>query len=420
MTLTREGYLPRIADQELRSLLETYGALSIEGLRWCGKTWLALNHANSVSYLMDANTRILAEHDTANVLTGETPHVIDEWQELPGIWDAVRFAVDQDPARGRYLLTGSVVKPSAEIRHSGIGRIAPIRLRTMSLYESGDSSGAISLKALLEGKQIESSKSMVSIQDIVRIACCGGWPVNVSSTPEDPYRLPFDYLNSVIENDVPQKEIPVRDTSKFRHFLASLARSNATIVKNTTIHDDVRSIEGEFSTNTLASYLQTLRDLFILEEIPGWNPQSRSKARILSSPKRLFADPSLAVAALGTTYHKLLDDLPAFGNIFEGLCIRDLLIYAQANNARVFHYRDNSKLEVDAIVEARDGSWAAFEIKLGAKGLASGAASLIRLKEKMLSAGTPKPSALIVLTGSQISQRREDGVVVVPITLLKP
>jgi predicted AAA+ superfamily ATPase len=418
MTLTKIGYRPRIVDAQISRSLRTFGAISLDGPRWCGKTWTALNHANSVSYLMDANTRTLAEIDPLTALSGESPHAVDEWQEVPAIWDAARFAVDQDKKRGRFLLTGSVTRPEEGVSHSGIGRISRMRMRTMTLFESGDSSGAISLKAILCGEKPMAGKSDLDIRGVIDMACRGGWPASLDAEAENPFAIPFDYLDSIVSNDVPERKT-VREVSKFRYFLASLARNNATIVKNSTLHNDVQSAAGEFSANTLAAYLQVLQELFVLEEIPGWAPRIRSKARVLSSPKRMFADPSLAVAALGATPEKLMSDLQAFGGIFEGLCLRDLLVYAGASDARVFHYRDNSGLEVDAILENRDGSWGGFEIKLGGKETLNGVKSLLRLKEKIEKDGGEPPGCLAVLTGAQLAMSREDGVLVIPISMLR-
>lgn len=418
MSLANAHYKLRILDQKISRYLKTFGAISVEGPRWCGKTWTVLNQANSIAYLMDNAVRTLAELDTAAALSGAAPHAIDEWQEIPALWDAVRFAVDKNPKRGQFLLTGSVIRPQS-IRHSGIGRIARVRMRTMSLYESGDSSGLISLKALLAGKKPRAGRGNLSIQRLAMLACRGGWPINLSARIADPLALPVDYLNNLVTNDIPGKNIAVRETAKFRHFLAALARNNATPVKNATLHKDVQAVEGEFSANTLAAYLQILRDLYILEEIPGWRPQIRSKARILSIPKKIFTDPSLAAAALGVTPKKLLSDLPAFGGIFEGLCLRDLLVYAEANDARVFYYRDNSALEVDAIIEKSDGDWGAFEIKLGGREIDRAAKNLLRLRDKMARDGARKPRCLAVLTGAELALQRADGVSVVPISMLK-
>jgi predicted AAA+ superfamily ATPase len=419
MTLTNKGYRPRIIDALIADYLQTFGAVSVEGPKWCGKTWTTLNHANSASFLMDKNTKTLAEITPTSALEGAKPHAIDEWQEVPAIWDSVRFAVDQDTDRGQFLLTGSVTPPKEGMRHSGIGRIARLKMRTMSLFESGESSGSISLNNLLDGKGIKAGRSNLSLYDLIDVACRGGWPVNVSAAVKSPFKIPTDYLNSIILGESPEPGIQIRNEAKFAFLLSSLARNNATTVKNATLHNDVQSAAGEFSAKTLASYLRLLLNLYIIEEIPGWYPRVRSKTRVLSGSKRLFTDPSLAVAALGATPSTLRKDIQAFGGIFEGMCLRDLMIYAEANDARVFHYRDNSQLEVDAIVEKRDGSWGAFEIKLGGSGINDGAKALLSLRRKLRNAGATEPICLVVLTGSEIGMKREDGVNVVPIGMLR-
>ncbi len=424
MTLTEKGYKKRLIDKKMKQLLDTFGAISIEGPKWCGKTWTMLNHSNSVSYLMDETTRMLAEINSKTALEGEYPHAIDEWQVVPSIWDAVRFTVDKNVKRGQFLLSGSVTPPEKGRLHSGIGRISTVRMRTLSLYESGDSTGDISLKDLMDGIEVLPKRSKLEVEDLISLSCKGGWPLNLGIEIESPFELPKDYLNSVINNNFADSDdmqvIRIREKEKFRFFLASLARNNASIVKNATIHNEVNKATDEFSKSTLAEYLQHLRNIFLLEEIPGWHPQIRSTTRILSSPKRFFTDPSLAVAALGANPGSLIKDMQTFGGIFEGLCLRDLLIYSEAISSRVFHYRDDSNLEVDAIIEKEDGAWGAFEIKLGGKSSINVAAkSLLKLRDKMIKAGSPKPVCMVVLTASQASLPREDGVMVVPIGMLK-
>jgi len=408
-------------DNKLKEGLKTFGAILLEGPRWCGKTWMMLNHANSVAYLMQTNTRILAENEISTALEGKQPHAIDEWQEVPEVWDAIRFAVDQKPQRGQYLLTGSVTRKKAKkkVHHSGIGRIARMKLRTLSLYESGESTGAISLAELLAGKKCQAAQSKIALSELIEITCRGGWPITLSGEVKAPLELPYDYLEGLLDSDFEDYDIKIREPQKFRYFLAALARNTAAPVKNVTLHDDVQTAAGEFSAKTLTAYLQILRDFFILEELPGWDPAIRSKARVLSSPKRFFADPSLAVAALGTNPEKLHQELPVYGSLFENLCLRDLLVYAEASNARVSYYRDNSGLEVDAIVETREGAWGGFEVKLSARGIEAGARSLLRLKEKIQRAGGSAPVCLAVLSGSAVAHQREDGVWIIPITLLR-
>jgi predicted AAA+ superfamily ATPase len=272
----------------------------------------------------------------------------------------------------------------------------------------------------MAGKSFKATEADSSLELIAELACRGGWPSIVSNKPKLPYEVARNYLSSIVAQDTSVTLPAIREREKFRRLLVSLARNNATIVKNPTLQNDVQATEGGFSTATLASYLQLLRDLFILDEIPGWNPQLRSKARLLSYPKRMFCDPSLAAAALGATPDKLLGELPLFGMLFEGLCLRDLLVYAEAQGARVYHYRDNANLEVDAIVELPDGSWGGFEIKLGGQNsIGLGAKSLLRLQKKLSGTGLSTPHCLVVLTASNVAYHREDGVSVVPITALR-
>jgi predicted AAA+ superfamily ATPase len=419
MALTRESYRSRIIDSRIRTLLGTFGAISVEGPRWCGKTWTTLNHANSAVFLMDRDTKTLAELNPANILSGEKPHAIDEWQEVPAIWDAVRHGVDMNPGPGQYILTGSVTKPFDKISHSGAGRIARIRMRTMSLFETGDSVGAVSLEALFEKADFAPMKVDMPVRRIIDIACRGGWPASLHEDIAEPLELPRSYMQNLVDNNLSESGRRPRDAEKLSLLLASLGRNNATIVKNATLHNDIQSAAGEISGKTLSSYLQLLRDLFLLEELPGWRPDIRSKARILSVPKRFFCDPSLAVVALGATPEKLFSKMQVFGLVFEGLCLRDLLIYSDAMGAEVFHYRDNSHLGVDAVIETRDGRWAGFEIKLGETEVNKGAAALRRLRDKIVGSGGEAPAFLAVLTAGGVAMRREDGVLAIPISALK-
>ena len=414
-----EKYLHRTIDPKISEYLQIFGALSIEGPKWCGKTSTMKHHTLSHSNLMDASTRTLAEADPKSVLLGANPHGIDEWQEIPAIWDIVRNDVDERHEKGLYILTGSV-KPwkKKEIKHSGVGRIARMHMRPMTLFESNDSTGKTKLRDLMDGIAPVPHKSDMEIHDLIEVACRGGFPESLALTGNARYVLPKEYLDTTIESEIPRTDSVIKDKRKFRLLLTALSRGNASIIKNSTLHNDVQSAAGEFSTATLSSYLNIMRDLYLLEEIPGWAPQIRSKTRLLSSPKRMLVDPSLVVAALGTTSEKLYKDFQAFGTIFEGLCLRDLLVYADAIDAEVYHYRDNSNLEVDAIVEKRDGTWGAFEIKLGGRGIDQGAKSLLQLRDKMDRQGHSVPVTLTIITGSGICMTRPDGVNVVPISTL--
>ncbi|MDR0886122.1 MAG: DUF4143 domain-containing protein [Clostridiales Family XIII bacterium] len=416
--MKNRNYVNRVIDDTLNEKLDTFGALLIEGPKWCGKTWTMEHHSQSVTRLMDHSTKLLAELDPATALLGEKPHGIDEWQVVMSVWDEVRNAVDQNPVRGQFLLTGSVTPSVKTVEHSGIGRISRLRMRTLSLYESGISQGEISLSSLLACDNITPAKTEKNIHDIILAACIGGWPISLSANIRNPQELAYDYLDGLT---VPEENgnVSIRNIPQFKALLTSLARNSASIVKSGTLHNDISKATEDISGKTLSSYLQHLRNSFILEEIPGWNPVIRSKARLLSSPKRFLTDPSLAVAALGAYPEMLINDLQAFGGIFEGLCLRDLLIYADANKSKVYHYRDNSDLEVDAIIEMRDGAWSGFEIKLGGSDIEKGTESLIRLKKKIVRDGGKEPNSLCVITGTDIAYQQENGVYIIPITMLK-
>ena len=419
MALTNETYKRRLIDLKLEKYLGIFGAVSVEGPKWCGKTWTVLNHANSVIYLMDKNSRSLAEIDLASALAGDTPHAIDEWQEIPEIWDAVRHAVDRTTEKGRFLLTGSVTPPKEGVLHSGVGRISRLRMHTMTVYESGKSTGEISMGAILSGKSIKPGVSECKPIDLATLACVGGWPGSLYLETDQALEIPKDYLRAVIDTKTSSGKDRIRNSQPFQILLAALARNNASIVTNSTLHNELQSAAGGISGDTLSAYLGLLREQYIIEEIPGWNPRIRSKTRMLTSQKRFFTDPSLAAAAQGASPEIYLNDWQSFGGIFEGLCLRDLQVYAELSGATLYHYRDNSNLEADAIMEFPDGTWAAFEIKLGEKETLKGVKTLLRLKEKITGAGHLPPRCLVVLTGSGLAQKRDDGVYTIPVTMLR-
>jgi predicted AAA+ superfamily ATPase len=369
--------------------------------------------------MTDKNSKLLAEIDPASALTGQTPHTIDEWQEIPGIWDTVRHAVDQSRNKGNFILTGSVTPPKGKILHSGTGRFSRIRMYTMTLHESGKSTGEISFSAVLSGEKINPGISTSTSMELSTLACVGGWPGNLTLDTNSALEIPKEYLKSIVDTKTASGKNKIRNKQKFRSLLSSLARNSASIVTNSTLHNEVQSAVGEFSGDSLSTYIQILRDQFILEEIPGWNPAIRSKTRMLTNPKRFYTDPSLAAAALGASPEIFLSDWQSFGGIFEGLCLRDLKVYAESLGAELYHYRDNSNLKVDAIIEFADASWAAFEIKLGESGIAKGVKSLLNLKDKIMRSGHMPPRCLAVITGNGIAQKREDGVYVLPICMLR-
>jgi len=431
MSLKKDGYIPRIIDTEIEEMLKISGAILIEGPKWCGKTWTSLNHANSVTYIMDTSgeysNKQLALLNPASILTDNKPQLIDEWQEVPSIWDAVRFDIDQNPGRGKYILTGSVLPPDNSYLHSGVGRIASIRMRPMTLFESADSTGQISLKSIFDGDSIEPFLVNMDILRLIDVTIRGGWPETLKLPSEKAGKVAINYINAIVKNELFREDQPNRNKIKLRRLLRSLARNNATTAAITTLSADVdgdlRRTQNEkeihLSRVSVVDYIKDLADIFIIDEIPPWNPEIRSKTIMRQAPKRLFTDPSLAIAALNANRNRLLQDLNTYGFMFENLCLRDLAVYAGYYEGSLFHYRDNSDLEVDAIIEMPDGSWGAFEIKLGEYQVETAAGTLNRMKEKIVSAGGEPPACLVVLTGGGIARLRDDGIYVIPINALK-
>ena len=431
MAVKKEGYKTRLADKKLSEYLKLFGAVSVEGPKWCGKTWTSLNHANSVSYIMDpagnyAN-KTRAEINPSLILDGKTPHVIDEWQEVPGIWDAVRFDVDKAPGFGKYILTGSVTPPRESYKHSGAGRIAIIRMRPMTLFESGDSAGLVSLADVFSNKKIKPFTADIDLAHLIDITIRGGWPQTLNLPKEKAGSVSIEYINALIKNDLFGSDFSRRNPAKLKILIKSLARNNSTTVNESTLTADYngeseskQNNETSLSRNSVQQYLYDLKRIFVIEDIPGWDPGIRSKTRIRSTTKIMFADPSLAIAALGMGRRHLLDDLNTYGFMFENLCMRDLYAYAEYYGGSLYHYRDNSSLEVDAIIEMQDGSWGGFEIKLGENQIEKAAQTLNRMKNKMISNGAREPSCLAVITGGGLGRKREDGIYVIPINSLKP
>ena len=430
MAFRISGYLPRVIDNKIEEYLGVFGALSIEGPKWCGKTWTSLNHARSVNYIMDPSggysNRERARLNPALALEGTAPHLIDAWQEVPGIWDAVRFDVDKKHSVGKYILTGSVSPPRGEYSHSGTGRFALIRMRPMSLFESGDSLGIISFGALFRSEPFEPFSADIDIARLVDVTVRGGWPETLSIPARSAMLMSTEYLNLISKNEMFRSNDKRRNSVKLNKLLRAVARNNATTVNLSTLSLDSdpeqnqSDAEIKISRQTTAEYLDDLRRIYVTEDIPGWLPGIRSKTRIRMAPKIIFADPSLAVAALGLNSDRLLYDLNTYGFMFENLCLRDISVYAENMDATVFHYRDNSGLEADAVVEMQDGAWGAFEIKLGEHQVDAASASLRRLRDKMVTSGAEPPACLCVITGGGFGRLRDDGVYVIPINALKP
>ncbi|MEF2813391.1 MAG: DUF4143 domain-containing protein [Oscillospiraceae bacterium] len=423
--MDKEKYIPRIIDAAVERYLATMGAVCIEGPKWCGKTWTSSYHSNSEFLVGNPDNnfqnRALAELSPALVLEGETPRLIDEWQEVPPLWDAVRYTVDQRGQKGQFILTGSATPKRKGVLHSGAGRIGKLRMRPMSLYESGDSSGKVSLQELCEGKLMPAITGEVDLRTLARLTVRGGWPGNLDIADADISLLPGEYLDAVIDDDVNRVDETRRDSRKVRLLLRSLARNESTTATNRTLKNDIKEIDDEdIDVETVTTYLDIFNRLFLTDNQQPFSAKLRSSVRVKQAEKRHFCDPSLACALLKATPEKLIGDLETFGFLFEALCERDLKIYAESFGAQLYHYQDYAGNEIDAVIELPDGDWCGIEIKLGANKIDEAAANLIRIRGEIDKDGGKVPSALIVLCGlSNAAYQRPDGVYVVPLTALK-
>ena len=415
------AYHPRIADAELDQRLSSAGGVVIEGPRACGKTATARQKAASEVLLdIDEEARRAIAIDATLVLDGETPRLIDEWQVEPSIWNHIRRAVDNRARSGQFILTGSAIPADDITRHTGAGRLTRLRMRPMSLFETGHASGMISVAGLLDGVPPRSPGTELSVRSVAELVSVGGWPGHLGRSPEYAQRANRDYLAEICRGDIERVNGIRRDPDKVRRFLQSLARNVATQVAVSTMAKDAGGADGAVRANTAHEYLAALERLMIVEDQPAWTTHLRSKSSLRGRPKRHFVDPSLAVAALRATPERLLKDLNLLGLLFESMVIRDLRIYAQAAEAEVLHYRDNTGLEVDAIIQAADGRWAAFEIKLGAARVDEGAANLLKFVERVDLDRCGKPSALGVIVSAGYGYMREDGIGVLPVGALGP
>jgi len=422
--MSKRAYLPRLCDTELKLALQSSGAVLIEGAKWCGKTSTAAKAAKSVIYMQDPDYSIsyrqMADTKPSLLLKGETPKLIDEWQVAPVIWDAVRFEVDQRIEKGQFILTGSAVPPENVTSHTGTGRISRLKMRPMSLFESNESNGEISLKSLFDGHQKEShSASKLTVENIAFIICRGGWPASILLGGVPALRMAIDYVEAIINQDISRVDNIERNPERVRLLLRSLARNIATLANYSTIKEDIEATDTSISDKTIASYINALRKIFVIEDLPAWSPSLRSKTAIRTSEKRHFVDPSIATAVMRANPEGILTDFEYFGFLFEALCTRDIRIYAQANDGDVFHYRDKSGLEADLIVRLRDGRWAAIEVKLGQKQIEEASKNLLALQAKINAEKMGKCSFLMILTAGQFAYQREDGVWVVPIGCLR-
>ena len=423
-----EGYMTRIIDAQIKRYLSLFGAVELAGPKWCGKTWSAMANAASISYVDQGDNIDIATADPSLMLLGDTPHVIDEWQHVPKIWDTVRHAVDNAHGKkGLWILTGSSTPHKDEVMHSGAGRIGRIRMQTMSLAESGNSTGQVSLQGLFAGS-FASCKVDVDMRGLVELACRGGWPETVAFTADDAQMIVREYLKSIYEQSVPQLG---KSSDTAERLVASLARNLGQAATLETLGKDTLGKTDDHerviaSGRTIAAYLEMLASLFLIDNIKGWAPPARSPQRVQVKEKRYFADPSIAVAALGMSAESLLRDWQTFGLVFENLCMRDIQVYARGlnnvSNNPVRYYRDDSGLEVDAIVERADGSWGAFEIKTSEARVQEGVDVLLRLRDKLQKNPRERmrePSFLAVIVGiAEYARTTPEGVHVIPIRAL--
>lgn len=436
----QKPYIPRIVDASVKDYLATFPAVCIEGPKWCGKTTTAEQHSTSKFSLADPTgnfrNRSLAQLEPLLALEGEEPRLIDEWQEVPALWDVVRFDCDRNASHGRFLLTGSATpRVSQRPMHSGAGRIARLSMSSMTLLEQRVSSGKVSLRGLFEGESYAANSSL-SIDRIATLIVRGGWPANIEVEDRQAELTARSYLDAVVEDDLSEVDGVSRDPVRVRRLLASLGRNEATLASKNALMKDTaeylpEDVEGKgvkrkggrgpstLAETTLDGYLGALERMHVVEDVPAWRPALRSPVRIRAARKRHLADPSLAAAAIGANAATLRTDPKTLGFLFESLATHDLLVYARAMDAQVMHYRDNTALEVDLIVETRDGRWGAFEVKLGAAQIDEGAANVLRLDRKMTERGQRPASVKAVIVGTgAFAHLRDDGVQVIPLDTL--
>mgnify|MGYP000843595148 FL=1 len=417
-------YLPRVCDELLAFRLRSKGAVLVEGPKWCGKTTTCVQQARSVLYMQAPETREqnmrMAELSPQLLLDGDAPRLIDEWQDAPSLWDATRFEVDRRDKFGQFILTGSSVPVDVrKMAHSGTGRIARLRMRPMSLLESRDSSGSVSLKGMFAGERPTARAQVGTIEDLAFLVCRGGWPKAVGQDRNVALQQALDYVDAIIDVDISRVDGVNRSEASARALLRSYARLSSSQGALESVRKDMDSAAA-LGESAFFGYIEALRRLFVIEDLEAWSPNLRSKTAIRTSPTRHFVDPSIAAAVLGASPADLVADLNTFGLLFESMCIRDLRVYASAMDGSVAHYRDKSGLEADAVVHLRDGSHGLIEVKLGGESaIAQGAQSLKTLADKVDQKRMGAPAFLMVLVGlGDFSYCREDGVMVVPVRAL--
>ena len=419
-------YKKRFADTILKEKLEAKGAVLVEGAKWCGKTTTSEQLAKSILYMQDPKKKKqnieLADINPAILLKGDTPRLIDEWQLAPKLWDAIRFEVDQRDAFNQFILTGSAVPADdSEISHTGTGRITRMLMRPMSLVESGDSNGEISLKGLFDSKYKGESASEVGLEDIAYLICRGGWPKAVGYSKKIALQQAFDYYDGVVNSDVSRVDNKERNPERVKLLMRSYARNIGSQIKYEEIRKDIAGNDiDSFSIISLYDYISALKKIFVIEDVPAWNPNLRSKTAIRTTETRYFVDPSVAIASMGLGPEDLINDLNTMGLAFENLCIRDLRVYAQAIDGEIYHYRDKNGLECDAVVHLRNGKYGLIEIKLGGETLIEEAAKTLSALEKVIDTERMKaPSFKMVLTAvGSYAYKRKDDIWVVPVTCL--
>ena len=420
-------YRQRIVDDILLDKLEAKGAVLIEGPKWCGKTTTALQVAKSVIRMDDPTKRdeniVMSELNPVMILRGDTPRLIDEWQIAPKIWDAVRYEVDSRGEEGQFILTGSAVPvESKEITHSGTGRFTWLTMRTMSMYESGESNGDISLEALFDAPDKIYAVNEQDINSLAYIICRGGWPRAIGMREKAALSQAVDYYDAVIKSDINRADGVNKNPERVKRLMRSYARHQGTQAANTMLRDDIAANDSEgLSDETVMSYVNALKKIFVVEDMPAWSPNLRSKTAIRTSDTRYYVDPSIAAAALGIGPKDLLSDLNTFGLLFETLCVRDLRVYAEYIGGEVYHYRDKTGLECDTVIHLRNGSYGFAEIKLGGEKLIEeGAANLKALRDKIDTTKMKEPSFMMIIVGvGSYAYRRDDGIYIVPIGCLK-
>ena len=425
--LKNERYLPRLVDTIVDETLTVSGAVQMKGPKYCGKTWTSKYHCNSFYQLDLANDNYpnlrLAKVDLGYALKGEYPRLIDEWQLLPAVWDAVRNTVDEEGRKGMYILSGSST-PKKDVRpfHSGLGRIAPVKMRTMSLYESGDSDGSVSLKGMFDGRFVNTPIKEISLDTLLDLTIRGGWPGNLGLKPAQAAKAMSVYAHQICYEDLLTVDSS-KDPARMMRILRSLSRNETTMASRNVIAKDIKEFDDDTITDdTVGEYISVLDRMCLIEDQRAFNPNLRSSVRVGKRPKRHLTDPALAISVLGLTKEMLLNDLNTFGFMFEAMCERDLQVYAYVNDANLYHYRDGKGREIDAVIEMPDGRWGAFEIKLGADGIEDGAESLKNMDNLIRNDpnGRPPEFMAVICGMSSAAYRREDGIFVIPITSLRP